>query len=73
MSIEKIHFRHCKLYEIRHGKNATKATEAICYVYGVDALNFRVCQKWFAKFRSGGFDLEDKERSRRPDELETDN
>ena len=39
----------------------------------MDALNVRVCQKWFAKFRSGDFDLEDKERSGRPQELETDN
>ena len=39
----------------------------------MDALNVRVCQKWFAMFRSGDFDLEDKERSGRPQELETDN
>jgi histone-lysine N-methyltransferase SETMAR len=61
------------LYEFRQGKNAKKATEAICSVYDVDALNIRVSQKWFAKFRSGDFDLEDKERSGRPQELETDN
>ena len=44
-------------------------------MYGMDALNVRVCQKWFAKFRSRDFDLEDKEweRSGRPQELETDN
>ena len=57
------------LQEFRQGKNATKATS----MYGMDALNVRVCQKWFAKFRSGDFDLEDKERSERPQELETDN
>ena len=39
----------------------------------MDALNVRVCHKWFAKFRSGDFDLEDTERSVRPQELETDN
>ena len=59
------------LYEFRQGHNATKTTEAICSVYGVDALNVHVCQKWFAKFRSGDFDLEDKERSGKPQELET--
>ena len=60
------------LHEFRQGKNATKATEAIFSVNVVDALNFRVC-RWFAKFHSGGFDLEDKERSGRPQELENDN
>ena len=43
------------------------------FVLFTNALNIRVCQKWFAKFRSGDFDLEDKERSGRPQELETDN
>ena len=61
------------LYEFRQGKIATKATEAICSVYGVDALNARVCQKQFAKFSGGDFDLEDKERSGSPQELETGN
>ena len=73
MSIENIHFRHCMLNEFRQGKNAIKETEAICSVYGVDALNVCVCQNWFAQFCSGDFDLEDKERSGRPQELETDN
>ena len=48
MSIENIHFRHAILHEFRHGKKATKATDPICSVSGVDALNVRVCQKWFA-------------------------
>ena len=59
------------LYEFRQGKNETKA-KAICSVYDVDALNFRVFQKWFAKFRSGDLILEDKERLGRPQELDTD-
>ena len=73
MSIDKIHFKHCMLYEYRQGKNGTKATEVICSVNSVDALNVRICQKWFAKFHSGDFNLEEKERSGWPQELETDN
>ncbi len=62
MDGDKMHIRHCMLYEFRHGKSATKATESICSIYGNDALNVRVCQNWFARFRSGNFDLNDEER-----------
>ena len=72
MCFEKMHFRHCMIYEFWPGKNATKGTKAIFSVYDVNALNVRVCQKWFASFRSANFDLEDQDRSGRPQELETD-
>ena len=39
------------------GKNATQAREKICSLYGKDTLSERMCQKWFAKFRSGDFTL----------------
>jgi transposase len=60
------------LYEFRHGKNAVKATEAICSIYCDDALSVRVCQNSFARFRNGNLNLNDEERSGRPQELEVD-
>ncbi len=66
MSVDKIHIRHCMLYEFNLKKNATKATESICSAYGEEALDVRTCQYWFARFRTGDFDLNDKERTGRP-------
>ena len=34
--------------------------------YGEAALSDRNCHEWFQKFKNGEFDIEDKERSRRP-------
>ena len=35
-------------------------------VYGEHALAERSCQKWFARFKSGDFGLEDEERPGQP-------
>jgi len=35
-------------------------------VYGENVLTERQCQNWFAKFRSGNFDVEDAPRSGKP-------
>ncbi|GFX10371.1 histone-lysine N-methyltransferase SETMAR [Trichonephila clavipes] len=41
-------------------------------VYGEGVLKVRQCQNWFAKFRSGNFDVEDAPRSGRPVEADKD-
>ncbi|GFV25146.1 histone-lysine N-methyltransferase SETMAR [Trichonephila clavipes] len=41
-------------------------------VYGEGVLTVRQCQNWFAKFRSGNFDVEDAPRSGRPVEADKD-
>ncbi|GFX78310.1 histone-lysine N-methyltransferase SETMAR [Trichonephila clavipes] len=49
------------------GKNAVQARKKMTDVYGEGVLTVRQCQNWFAKFRSGNFDVEDAPRSGRPD------
>ena len=56
MSYEKIHFRHCMLYEFKQGN-------VICSVYGDNAVTVRTFQNWFVRFRLEDFSLEDKESS----------
>jgi len=41
-------------------------------VYGDNAVSESVCRKWFARFRSGNFNLEDAPRSGRPSEINDD-
>lgn len=57
-------------------KTAAESHRILEEVYGEYALSARTCQKWFTRFKSGEFDLEDHERPGQPkkfkdDELET--
>jgi len=69
MEEKNVHFRHILLFYFKKGKRAAEAHRKICKIYGNDALTVRICQKWFAKFRSGDFDVSDAPRSGRPTEL----
>jgi histone-lysine N-methyltransferase SETMAR len=53
-------------------KNATEASESIRAVYGDAAPSERTCRKWFARFDNKNFNLDDEERSGRPEELHSD-
>lgn len=72
MESEKMHFRHILLFYYRKGKNAAQARRKLVEVYGEDVLTERQCQNWFAKFRSGNFDLQDAARGGRPVEADDD-
>ncbi|GFX39873.1 mariner transposase [Trichonephila clavipes] len=57
---------------LRKGKNAVQARKKLTNVYGEGVLTVHQCQNWFAKFRSGNFDVEDAPRSGRPVEADKD-
>ena len=47
-----------------------QATQSIRSAYEESNIDVRTCQNWFARFRSGNFDLNDKDRSGRPAEAD---
>lgn len=51
-------------------KRAAETHRILVDVYGDNAPSERTCQKWFARFKSGNFDLEDEERSGQPKKFE---
>ncbi|GFU82400.1 histone-lysine N-methyltransferase SETMAR [Trichonephila clavipes] len=72
MESDKQHFRHILLFYYRKAKNAVQARKKLTDVYGEGVLTVRQCQNWFAKFRSGNFDVEDTPRSGRQVEADKD-
>ena len=72
MEEKKQHFWHIMLYYFKKGKNTTATQKKICAVYGEGAVTDPTCQKWFAKFRTGDFSLDDAPRSGRPAEVDSD-
>lgn len=58
--------RYILQYYYDKGKNAAQACEKICAVYGEGTLSKSAARKWFARFRSGNFDVKDESRSGRP-------
>lgn len=58
--------RYVMLFYYKKGKSGAKTCRKICAVYGEDALTERTVQLWFAKFRSGNFNVKDAPRSGRP-------
>ena len=65
-----MHFRHLMLFFYRKGKNATQAANKICAVYS--AVAERTVRKWFARFKTGDFNLEDQERPGKPSTTDED-
>ena len=52
------------LYEYKLGNNAAKAARNINQAFGENTVNDRKMQRWFEKFRSGDFSLQNEPRGR---------
>lgn len=59
-------FRPIFLYEFKLNQSAAETARKINQAFGNDSVNERTVRRWFAKFRSGDFSLEDEPRSGRP-------
>ncbi|GAU97186.1 hypothetical protein RvY_08528 [Ramazzottius varieornatus] len=51
-------------YEFRRGTKAARTARNINNVFGEDATNERTVERWYARFRSGDFSLEDHPHGR---------
>ena len=71
MEEKKQQFRHIMLDYFKKGKNATDTKKKICAEYGEGAVTERTCQKWFAKYRTGDFSLDNAPGSGRPAEADS--
>ena len=66
MDFDKVHFRHSLFYEFQLGHSAAEAYKNLCVVFGTNSASQHTCERWFTKFRSGDFSLEDEDRAGRP-------
>jgi histone-lysine N-methyltransferase SETMAR len=62
--MDKLKIRVIFEYEFRGGTNGAQTARNINEVFGEDVTNERTVQRWFHKFRSGDFNLENEPRGR---------
>lgn len=60
------HLRHLLLFEFNRGSTAAQASRNINKVYGKNFIAGRTSRKWFARFKSNIFSLDDAPRAGRP-------
>ena len=67
---EKVFLRRVLLHYFNIKKTAAESRRILVEVYGEHASGEWMCQKWFARFKSGDFGLEDEERPGQPKKFE---
>lgn len=58
----KQHLREAMLLYFNQKKSAAECHRLLSETYPEHSISNSVCKKWFARFKSGDFDVEDKER-----------
>lgn len=51
-------------------KSTVEAKNWICLANGDNAVSARTCRRWYERFKSDNFELEDESRSGRPQEID---
>lgn len=72
MERTKLHFRHSLLLLFDLKKSAAEAHQTLVKAYGDQAPSYPNCRVWFQRFKSGDFDVNDKERPGQPKRFEND-
>ena len=67
---EKVFLRGVLLHYFDMKKTVAGGHRILVEVYGEHALAERTCQKWFSRFKSGDFGLQDEERPGQPKKFE---
>ena len=67
---EKVFLRGVLLRYFNMKKTAAESHGILMEVYGEHVLAERTCQKWFARFKTGDFGLEDEKRPGQPKKFE---
>lgn len=66
----KAHLRTLLLYFFNINKNASEAHRLLVEAYGDDVPSIKTCATWFQRFKSGDFDVSDKDRPGQPKKVE---
>lgn len=70
MYLSKVYFRCTLLFLFDQKKSAAEAHRILCETYADSAPSKSTCEFWFRRFKTGNFEVEDKEHGKPPKKFE---